>query len=118
MGKKAKKSMKGMKKKAMKKSVMGKGKRAKSSVFRGTKVKTGGGLKKADLKKNRDGHIVSRKRSARGILIYSKNKKMQKWTACFKKARKVLGIKGFCPCGGKTAKGKALLAKTRSLYKA
>merc|ERR1712096_452396 len=118
MGKKAKKSMKGMKKKAMKKSVIAKGKRAKSSVFRGTKVKTGGGLKKADLKRNKDGHIVSRKRSARGIAIYLKNKKMQKWTACFKKARKALGIKGFCPCGGKTAKGKALLAKTRSFYKA
>merc|ERR1712061_274978 len=113
-----KKAMKGMKKKAMKKSVTAKGKRAKSSVFRGTKVKTSGGLKKADLKKNKAGHVVSRKMSARAIARYSKNKKMQKWTACFKKARKELGIKGFCPCGGKTAKGKALLAKTRSLYKA
>merc|ERR1719427_221570 len=111
---KAKKSgMKGMKKKAMKKSVIAKGKRAKSSVFRGTKVKTSGGLKK-----NKAGHVVSRKRSARGLAIYLKNKKMQKWTACFIKARKALGIKGFCPCGGKTAKGKALLAKTRSFYRA
>merc|ERR1719384_2692928 len=108
----------GMKKMAMKKSIIAKCKRGKSSVFRGTKVKTSGGLKKSDLKKNKAGHIVSRKRSARGTAIYSKNKKMQKWTACFNKARKVLGIKGFCPCGGKTAKGKALLAKTRSLYKA
>merc|ERR1712045_526812 len=74
-------------------------------------------LKKADLKKNKAGHVVSRKRSARGIAMYLKNKKMQKWTACFIKARKALGIKGFCPCGGKTAKGKALQAKTRSLYK-
>merc|ERR1712061_15062 len=113
-----KKAMKGMKKKAMKKSVTAKGKRAKSSVFRGTKVKTSGGLKKADLKKNKAGHVVSRKRSARGVAMYLKNKKMQKWTACFIKARKALGIKGFCPCGGKTAKGKALQAKTRSLYKA
>merc|ERR1711973_485774 len=123
--KKAKKSMKGMKKtamkgmkkKAMKKSVIAKGKRAKSSVFRGTKVKTIGGLKKADLKKNKAGHVVSRKRSARGILIYSKNKKMQKWTASLQKARKALGIRGFYPCGGNTARGKAFLAKTRSLYK-
>merc|ERR1712001_548801 len=99
---------KSMKRKAMKKSVIAKGKRAKSSVFRGTKVKTIGGLKKADLKKNKAGHVVSRKRSARGILIYSKNKKMQKWTASLQKARKALGIKGFCPCGGKTAKGQAL----------
>merc|ERR1739838_753953 len=72
-----KKAMKGMKKKAMKKSVIAKGKRAKSSVFRGTKVKTSGGLKKADLKKNKAGHVVSRKRSARGLAIYLKNKKMQ-----------------------------------------
>merc|ERR1712203_489074 len=114
--KKTKKSMKGMKK-AMKKSKIAKGKRAKSSVFRGTKVKTGGGLSKADLKKNKTGKIVSRKASARSAARYSKNKKMQKWTACFKKARKALGIRGFCPCGGNTARGKAFLAKTRSLYK-
>merc|ERR550534_3494233 len=106
-----------MKRKAMKKSKIAKGKRAKSSVFRGTKGKTSGGLSKADLKKNKRGKIVSRKASAKSTAKYAKNKKMQKWSASFKKARKALGIKGFCPCGGKTAKGKALLAKTRSIYK-
>merc|ERR1712098_428396 len=98
-----------MKKRAMKKSIIAKGKRAKSSVFRGTKVKTSSGLKKSDLVKNKNGKVVSKKASARG----QKNK----WAAAFKKARKDLGIRGFCPCGGKTAKGKALLAKTRSYYK-
>merc|ERR1719195_857780 len=82
-----------MKKRAMKKSIIARGKRAKSSVFRGTKVKTVSGLKKSDLVKNKSGKVVSKKASARG----QKNK----WAAAFKKARKDLGIRGFCPCGGK-----------------
>jgi len=44
-------------------------------------------------------------------------KRISGWTTAFKAARKALGIKGFCPCGGQTAKGKAFLAKTRALYK-
>merc|ERR1712150_467170 len=82
-----------MKMKAMKVSKIAKGKRAKSTVFRGLKVKTSGGLKKSDLKKN------------------------NAWGAATSKARKALGIKGFCPVGGKTAKGKALYAKVKSFYK-
>merc|ERR550514_837981 len=105
-------AMKGMKKRAMKKSVIAKGKRAKSSVFRGTKVKTTSGLKKTDLKKNKYGKVVSVKASAN-----AKKGKSAKWAAAFKAARAALKIKGFCPCGGKTAQGKALLAKTRSIYK-
>merc|ERR1719365_235491 len=107
--KKSMKAKKTMKKRAMKKSIIAKGKRAKSSVFRGTKVKTSSGLKKSDLVKNKRGKVVSKKKSAFG----QKNK----WAAAFKKARKDLGIRGFCPCGGKTPKGKALLAKTRSYYR-
>ena len=37
--------------------------------------------------------------------------------AAVQKARKALGIKGFCAVGGKAGKGKALLAKARSFYK-
>merc|ERR1712048_571982 len=101
---------------AMKKSVIAKGKRGKVSVFKGTKVKTVGGLKKSDLKKNKAGKIVSKKASdsAKKGKGY---KKIVAWAAAFKAARKALGIKGFCPCGGKTAQGRALLAKTKSLYK-
>merc|ERR1711964_967631 len=63
---KAAKAMKAMKaKKAMKVSKVAKGKRAKSSVFKGTKVKTSGGLSKADLVKSKTGKIVSKKASAR-----------------------------------------------------
>merc|ERR1719375_2713501 len=98
-----------MRKMAMKKSVIAKGKRGKSSVFRGSKVKTSGGLKKSDLKKNKAGKVVSKKasdhaRKSKGF------KKIVAWSTAFKAARKALGIKGFCPCGGKTAKGKQLLA--------
>merc|ERR1740123_1862689 len=114
--KKSMKSMKkgGMRKKAMKKSVIAQGKRAKSSVFRGTKAKTSGGLKKSDLTKNKNGRIVSKKRSALGKKIYQKNG-LGKFTKAVQNARKALNIKGWCPVGGKTAKGQALLKKARSL---
>merc|ERR1719335_1428337 len=104
-------SMKAMKmamakKMAMKKSVIAKGKRAKISVFKGTKVKTTGGLKKSDLKKNKAGRVVSAKASAQ-----AKKGKSYKWILAVKAARTQLKIKGFCPVGGKSAAGKALLAK-------
>merc|ERR1712112_18746 len=116
-----KKSMKkaaksGMKRRAMKVSKIAKGKRAKSSVFRGTKVKTSGGLKKTDLVKNKNGKVVSRKASERSKKIIKKNG-LDKWFKAVSAARKALGVKGFCPIGGKSAPGQALLKKTRSLYK-
>merc|ERR550519_3122438 len=102
---KAKKAKSGMKKRrAMKVSIIGKGKLAKAMVFRGSKVRTSGGLKKGDLIKNKNGKIVSRKMSQRA----KKNGHISKWTAACVKARKALGIKGFCAVGGKTQKGKAL----------
>ena len=114
----AKKAMKsGMKRKmAMKKSIIAKGKRGKASVFRGTKVRTSGGLKKADLIRNKSGKVVSKKASlnAKKRPAY---KIIAKWGAATKIARKQLGIKGFVPVGGKTAKGKAFLAKAKSFYK-
>jgi len=103
-----------MKKKAKKTSTIAHGKRAKNSVFRGTKTKTGGGLKKSDLTKNKRGKIVSKKASQR-----SKNSKagkiISKWGAATKQARKQLGIKGFCPVGGKTAKGQQLYKAVKSI---
>merc|ERR550534_273312 len=68
-----KKAMKSMKKKgtmkrhkAMKVSKIAKGKRAKSSVFRGRKAKTSGGLKKQDLIKSKSGKVVSKKNERSG----------------------------------------------------
>ena len=98
----------------MKVSKIARGKRARASVFRGTKAKTSGGLKKTDLIKSKSGKIVSRKASQNGKKSY---RRIQKWTAAVQKARKALNIKGFQAVGGKTARGKALLAKARSFFK-
>merc|ERR1711879_241903 len=90
MKSKAMKAMKAMKSmKAMKKA-MGVGK--KSSVFKGIKEKTGGGLKKGDLVKSKRGKVVSKKSSAAGKKAY---KHIKAWTDACQKARKELSIKGF-----------------------
>merc|ERR1711964_615117 len=111
-----KKAGKTMKKRAMKKSKIAHGKRAKSAVFRGTKEKTGSGLTKGDLMRNKQGKVVSRKMSAIAKKRYTKNG-IDKWIACVKKARKDLGITGFCAVGGNSPKGKAVVAKARSYFK-
>merc|ERR1712113_697661 len=116
-GMKAMKAMKAMKKKgmkAMKVSKIAKGKRAKSSVFRGTKEKTTGGLTKATLTKNKSGKVVSKAASAASKRKFATSA-LKKWCDAVKKARKELGIKKFCPVGGKTAQGKALYAKVKSI---
>merc|ERR1712050_304338 len=112
MGKAMKK--KAMKKKAMKVSKIAKGKRAKSSVFRGTKEKTSGGLTKASLTKSKSGKIVSKASSVAAKKKFATSA-LKKWVDAVKKARKELGIKKFCPVGGKTAQGKALYAKAKSI---
>merc|ERR550534_1886458 len=80
--KKATKSMKKKgtmkRRKAMKVSKIAKGKRAKSSVFRGRKAKTSGGLKKQDLIKSKSGKVVSKKMSDRAKLAFKKNG-LAKW---------------------------------------
>merc|ERR1712159_277361 len=101
------KAMKAMK--AMKKSVIAKGKLAKMVVFRGTKAKTGSGLKKSDLMKNKNGKIVSRKQSANGKKAYTH---IKGWTVAVTKARKFLGLKGFIA----VKKGSALYKKAKEFY--
>ena len=92
-----------------KKSVIAKGKMAKSVVFRGTKAKTIGGLKKTDLIKNKNGKIVSRKQSANGKKAYAR---IRGWTVAVGKARKALGVTGFVAI----RKGSALYKKAKELY--
>merc|ERR1719436_1605486 len=113
---KAAKAMKAMKaKKAMKKvSTIGKGKLAKSLVFKGRKAKTVGGLTKASLVKSKSGKIVSKKASDRAKRNFAKSG-LKKWMDAVKVARKELRISGFCPVGGKTAQGKALYAKVKGI---
>merc|ERR1739845_338284 len=72
-------------KKAMKKTVMKKamkktvatGKLAKLLVFRGSRVKTSGGLKKHKLTKNKDGKVVSAAMSKAGKKSYAR---IRGWT--------------------------------------
>merc|ERR1712133_103712 len=108
MKKTAKKGV-SMKRKAKRVSKIAKGRLRKVLVFRGRREKTVGGLKKSDLVKNKHGRVVSKKKLAAG--------NRHKFPKAVVAARKALGIKGFCPIGGKTAKGQALLKKARSLYK-
>merc|ERR1719326_1785422 len=103
---------KAMKKKAMKNSKIAKGKRAKAAVFRGTKVKTVGGLTKDSLKKNKAGKIVSKKASAAAKKRYEKSG-LKKWASAVQKARKALGLKGFVAI----KKGTALYKKAKALCK-
>ena len=110
-------------KKAAKKSVMRRRRKAKRvsrvgrkwQVFKGTKVKTQGGLKKTELFKNKRGRVVSKKQSHLGKALF--NKYGRKWMSAVKEARKSLGIKGFQAIGGKTTKGQVLLKRARSFYK-
>merc|ERR1719268_444567 len=98
-----KKSGESMKKEAIKKSIIARGKHAKISVFRGTKKRTGGGLKKDALIKSKSGKIVSKKQSLPGKASNKKNG-IAKWNAAAMRARKDLtSLEG--------PRGKALLAK-------
>merc|ERR1719232_1259474 len=104
-------AMKKVMKKPKRVSKIAKGKLAKALVLRGSKEKTGGGLSKADLLKNRHGRVVSKKRMSRGKQAYN-GSKLEAWAKAATAARKALGITGFCAMNGKNALGKALYAKT------
>merc|ERR1711988_1460269 len=107
-------AMKKAMKKAMK-SQIAKGKRAKSSVFRGTKSKTSGGLTKDKLIKNKRGKVVSKAASA---AAKKRSSHFVAWAKAVATARKELGLKGFIAVGGKSPEGKALHAKAKTHYKA
>ena len=80
--------------KAMKRvSKFAKGRFAKSVVFRGTKTATSGGLTKANLMKNKNGKIVSKKANANGKKAYAR---IKGWTAAVTKARNA-GMRPFAP---------------------
>merc|ERR1712207_44463 len=106
-----------MKKVATKKSVIAKGKLAKAMVLRGSKVKTVGGLKKENLKKNKGGKIVSKKASDRAKKAYA-GSAIEKWNKAVQQAKKELNLKGMIPVGGKNPQGRALYAKAKAIYKA
>merc|ERR1712157_280623 len=94
-------------KKAMKVSKVAKGKNARAVVFRGNKEKTGSGMTKDKLIKNKAGKIVSKARSALSKKRFATSP-LKKWMDAVKQARKQLNVKGFCAVNGKSAQGKAL----------
>merc|ERR1711884_309715 len=100
--------------KAMKVSKIARGKMRMSQVFKGRKEKTAGGLTKESLMRNSHGKLVSKAHSARAKKLCAIST-FGKYCEALKKARKELGITGFCAVNGKTAQGKALYAKIQSL---
>merc|ERR1712150_254719 len=105
-------AMKAMK--AMKVSKVATGKMRKFLVFKGSKEKTGGGLKKEQLMLNKKGKVVSKALSARAKKSFANNP-LKKFGDALKQARQELGITGFCAVDGQTAQGKALHAKVKSI---
>merc|ERR1719331_74518 len=106
---KAMKAMKAIKKKK-RVSKIAKGRMAKALVFRGARVKTSGGLTKADLIRNKHGKIVSKKQQALGKKAYNN---IKAWSSAVSKARKSLALKGFVAI----KKGTPLYTKTKSFYR-
>merc|ERR1712174_127061 len=104
----------GAMKKVKKVSIVAKGKRAKAAVFSGKKEKTVGGLTKATLTKSKSGKIVSKAASAASKKNWAQSA-LKKWCDACKQARKQLNVKGFVAVGGKSAQGKALYAKVKSI---
>jgi len=98
----------------MKKSKIARGRGAKARVFAGKKEKTSGGLTKSGLTKNKQGKVVSKAASERAKKNWAKSG-LKLWAGAVKSARKALGLTGFVAIGGRSAQGKALYAKAKSL---
>merc|ERR1719384_2374947 len=108
---KAMKVMKAMKATAASKVARGKFRYA--LVLRGTKEKTAGGLTKDSLTRNSEGKIVNKSASVQAKKAMSPG--FKNYFDAVKKARKELGVTGFCAVGGKTEQGKALYAKVKAI---
>ena len=98
--------------KAAQRNNVAKGKRARHSVLRGSKLKTSGGLTKKDLIKNKK---VSKVRSESAKKQYDSG--AGKWGAAVSAARKTLGITGFCAVGGASEQGQALYAQAKAMLR-
>merc|ERR1711972_531074 len=110
----------GSKKAAMKRvmkckrvSKVARGRMAKAMVFRGSKVKTVGGLTKDALMKSKRGKVVSKRASAHGKRIFGN---VEPWLDSLMEARKALHVSGFVAINGKSLVGKALYVKSKALY--
>merc|ERR1711907_848153 len=84
----------------------------KWQVWKGTRAKTAGGLTKKDLCCSKSGKIVSKKQSKAAKARFKKGG-ISKWLKAVTKARKVLGLKGFCAC----KKGTKFYKTAKKFYK-
>ena len=78
-------------------------------VWNGSRHHTNSGHNKSHLMKNKSGKVVTKKSHAAGRRAY---KNIRGWTQAVSKARKALGITGFCA----VKKGTALYKKAREFY--
>merc|ERR1719410_2258102 len=85
---------------------------SKRKVWNGTAKFTKGGLVKADLMLNKTGKVVSKKQFKKGQAL---KKKSGGWMTAVMKARKELGITGFCLMN-RGAQGVALYKRAKELY--
>lgn len=83
-------------------------KTARAAVYRGTIMKTRGGLRRENLMKSKTGKIVSRKASA-AAKRRPQARIIEKFGKSVVMARATLGIKNFQAVGGKSLRGQALL---------
>ena len=82
---------------------------SRRQVWNGSRHHTNSGHNKAHLMKNRNGKVVTKKSHAAGRRAY---KNIRGWTQAVSKARKALGITGFCA----VKKGTPLYKKAREFY--
>ena len=79
---------------------------SRRQVWNGSRQKNKSGLTKSDFMLNKNGKLVSKKMHAHGRRAF---KNIRGWTAAVSKARKALGITGFCA----VKKGTPLYTKAR-----
>merc|ERR1719336_2336305 len=84
---------------------------SKRKVWNGSATWTKGGLTKADLMLNKAGRVVSKKQFKKGQQLQKKN---GGWANAVMKARKELGITGFCVIN-RGAQGIALYKRAKEL---
>ena len=90
---------------------------SRMEVFKGKALSTSkrSKLQKGALIKNQKGKIVSAAQSQATKSRFAESA-AGKWAEGLRIARAELGETGFCPLGGKSARGQALLAKTKEAY--
>ena len=83
-------------------------------VWKGTRERTVGGLKKKDLVMSKSGKIVSKKKAQLARSWMKSKSGIGAWCVAVKQARKELGLTGFVAC----KKGTAFYKRVNAIYRA